>query len=58
MLPLAAADPPEYTEIDARKAKAPPAFSVKAPAGAPNVVVAQGERFASWSPYVKDGVPD
>lgn len=27
------------TEIDARKAKAPAAFSVKAPAGAPNVVV-------------------
>ena len=33
---------PEYgpiTELDARKAKAPPRFEVKAPTGAPNVVI-------------------
>ena len=33
---------PEYpaiTEMDARRAKAPPRFEVKAPRGAPNVVV-------------------
>jgi arylsulfatase len=34
--------PPKYepiTELDARKAKAPPPFEVKAPEGAPNVVI-------------------
>ncbi|HEV3163675.1 MAG TPA: arylsulfatase [Isosphaeraceae bacterium] len=30
---------PQITEIDARKAKAPPHFEVKAPKGAPNVVI-------------------
>ena len=30
---------PPITELDARKAKAPPRFEVKAPAGAPNVVI-------------------
>ncbi len=30
---------PKITEIDARKATAPPAFSINAPAGAPNIVV-------------------
>ena len=30
---------PKITEMDARKAKAPPAFSVTAPKGAPNVVI-------------------
>jgi hypothetical protein len=30
---------PKITELDARKAKAPPAFSVTAPEGAPNVVI-------------------
>ena len=30
---------PKITEMDARKATAPPAFSVNAPAGAPNVVI-------------------
>ena len=30
---------PKITEMDARKAKAPPAFSVTAPEGAPNVVI-------------------
>jgi arylsulfatase len=38
---LPIAEPPvvPITEIDARKAKAPPRFEVKAPAGAPNVVI-------------------
>src|SRR5438309_1885867 len=31
--------PPTITELDARNAKAPPRFEVKAPKGAPNVVV-------------------
>ncbi len=39
VLPIREPDRPAYTEIDATKAKAPPAFSVKAPAGAPNVVI-------------------
>ena len=30
---------PKITEVDARKAVAPPAFSVTAPEGAPNVVI-------------------
>jgi arylsulfatase len=39
VLPIAQPKPPTYTELDARNAKAPPFFQVKAPAGAPNVVI-------------------
>jgi arylsulfatase len=39
VLPIAAPKRPVYTEIDARKVKAPPRFEVKAPKGAPNVVI-------------------
>jgi arylsulfatase len=39
VLPLAEPKRPAYKEIDARKAKVPPQFQVKAPAGAPNVVI-------------------
>ncbi len=39
VLPIAAPRDPVITEIDARKATAPPRFEVKAPAGAPNVVI-------------------
>ena len=39
ILPLAEPKRPTYTEIDARKAKAPARVDVKAPAGAPNVVI-------------------
>ena len=39
VLPIPEPKRPSYSEIDARKAKAPPRFQVKAPAGAPNVVV-------------------
>jgi arylsulfatase len=39
VLPIAEPNYPHATELDARNAKAPPRFQVKAPAGAPNVVV-------------------
>jgi arylsulfatase A-like enzyme len=39
VLPIAEPKRPVYTEIDARKAKMPPRFEVKAPKGAPNVVI-------------------
>src|SRR5438552_8247939 len=39
VLPVPEPKPPTITELDARNAKAPPRFEVKAPKGAPNVVV-------------------
>ena len=39
VLPVPEPTPPTITELDARKAKAPARFEVKAPAGAPNVVI-------------------
>ena len=39
VLPVPEPEPAPITELDARKAKAPPRFQVKAPKGAPNVVV-------------------
>jgi arylsulfatase A-like enzyme len=39
VLPIAEPKVPSITEVDARKAKAPPRFEVKAPAKAPNVVI-------------------
>jgi arylsulfatase len=39
VLPIAEPKRPFYTELDARNVKAPPRFQVKAPAGAPNVVI-------------------
>jgi arylsulfatase A-like enzyme len=38
-LPIAEPKPPSYTELDARNAKPPARFEVKAPKGAPNVVI-------------------
>jgi len=38
-LPIQEPEPPTYTELDARNAKPPPRFEVKAPGGAPNVVI-------------------
>ena len=38
-LPIQEPKRPTYTELDARNVKAPPRFDVKAPAGAPNVVI-------------------
>src|SRR5436309_16101899 len=39
VLPVPEPQPPTITELDARDAKAPPRFEVRAPKGAPNVVV-------------------
>jgi arylsulfatase A-like enzyme len=39
VLPVPEPPRPVYTEIDARKVQPPPRFEVKAPAGAPNVVI-------------------
>ncbi len=39
VLPVPEPQPPTITELDARNAKAPPRFEVKAPKGSPNVVV-------------------
>ena len=39
VLPIQVPKRPLYTELDARKVKTPPHFAVKAPAGAPNVVI-------------------
>jgi arylsulfatase A-like enzyme len=39
ILPIPEPKYPPITELDARKAKAPPRFEVKAPPGAPNVVI-------------------
>jgi arylsulfatase A-like enzyme len=39
VLPIHEPAPPVFTELDARNAKAPPRFEVKAPQGAPNVVI-------------------
>ena len=39
VLPIPEPEYPPITELDARNAKAPPRFEVKAPKGAPNVVV-------------------
>jgi arylsulfatase len=39
VLPIAEPKRPVIKEIDARKVKAPPRFQVRAPAGAPNVVI-------------------
>jgi arylsulfatase len=39
VLPIPEPQPPTITELDVRNAKAPPRFEVKAPAGAPNVLI-------------------
>lgn len=39
VLPIQEPQRPTYSELDARNAKAPPRFEVKAPQGAPNVVI-------------------
>jgi arylsulfatase len=39
VLPILEPERPTYSELDARNAKAPPRFEVKAPQGAPNVVI-------------------
>src|SRR5665648_339068 len=39
VLPIPEPQRPTYSELDARNVKAPPRFEVKAPKGAPNVVI-------------------
>ena len=39
VLPVQEPQPPTYSELDARNATPPPRFEVKAPNGAPNVVI-------------------
>ena len=39
VLPIPEPKRPTYSELDARNAKAPPRFQVKAPIGAPNIVI-------------------
>ena len=39
VLPIRAPERPTYTELDVRNAEPPPRFEVKAPEGAPNVVI-------------------
>lgn len=39
VLPVYEPKPPTYTELDARKVKPPARFEVKAPAGAPNILI-------------------
>jgi arylsulfatase len=39
VLPIPEPKPPKYTELDVRNATAPPRFEVKAPVGAPNVLI-------------------
>ena len=39
VLPIQEPKPPTYSELDARNAQPPPRFEVKAPPGAPNVVI-------------------
>ncbi|MGB8329355.1 MAG: arylsulfatase [Polyangiales bacterium] len=39
VLPIPEPDPPLYTELDVRDATPPPRFEVKAPEGAPNVLI-------------------
>ena len=50
VLPIAEPQPPTITEIDARKATAPPRFEVKAPQGAPNVVIVLIDDIGFGSP--------
>ena len=39
VLPVQEPQPPKYSELDARNVTPPPRFEVKAPSGAPNVVI-------------------
>ena len=50
VLPIAAPEYPAITELDARNAEAPPAFTVEAPDGAPNVVIVFDRRHRLRGP--------
>ncbi len=59
LLPIPEPPVPVYTELDARNAKPPPRFEVKAPAKAPNVLIVliddmgfgQSSAFGGPDPY-------
>jgi arylsulfatase len=53
VLPIPEPKPPKYTELDVRNATAPPRFEVKAPVGAPNVLIVLVDDlgFAGTSAY-------
>src|SRR5512144_1799959 len=53
VLPIQAPKRQVYTELDARNVKLPPHFEVKAPAGAPNVVIILIDDlgFGATAPY-------
>ena len=63
VLPIPEPSYPHITELDARNAKAPPRFEVKAPAGAPNVLIiliddmgfGQSERLRRADPHADAG---
>jgi arylsulfatase A-like enzyme len=54
-LPIAEPKQPVSREIDARKVKMPPLFQVKAPAGAPNVVIVLIDDLGFGAPSVFGG---
>ena len=54
-LPIAEPKYPPITELDARNAKAPPRFEVKAPDGAPNVVIVMIDDFGFGAPSTFGG---
>ncbi|MBW1646084.1 MAG: sulfatase-like hydrolase/transferase, partial [Deltaproteobacteria bacterium] len=53
ILPIQQPEPQTYTELDVRQVKPPPRFSVKAPEGAPNVVIVLVDDlgFGATSPF-------
>ena len=55
VLPVAEPVRPTYSELDARNVKAPPRFQVKAPDGAPNVVVILIDDMGFGSPSTFGG---
>ena len=55
VLPVAEPPRPTYSELDARNVKAPPRFEVKAPDGAPNVVVILIDDLGFGSPSTFGG---
>jgi hypothetical protein len=56
MLPIAEPKPPTYDELDARDAKAPARFEIKAPSGAPNVVIVLIDDIGFGGPSTFHGV--
>ena len=57
VLPVPEPQYPPITELDAKNAQAPPRFQVKAPKGAPNVVVILLDNFGFGDPSTFGG-PD